>query len=68
MRWRGVNPTCGVAVHEAARSMSLAGSSEVWISATTHGLLDGPGLGFEDQGEHSLKGLPGSRRLYRVLA
>lgn len=58
----------GVAVHEAARIMSLAGSSEVWISATTYALIDNPGLNYDDLGEHQLKGLPGAKRLYRVVA
>lgn len=57
----------GVAVHTAARVMATAGASEVVVSATTRDLLDGSGLEMEDAGEHALKGLPGVRRVYRVV-
>ena len=56
----------GVAVHAAARVLSLAGASEVVVSDTTHGLLEGSGLTFEDLGLHSLKGLSGERQLFRL--
>jgi class 3 adenylate cyclase len=54
----------GVAVHTAARVAALAGAGELLVSATTHDLLEGSGLLFEFHGEHELKGLRGSRRLY----
>ena len=56
----------GVAVHAAARVMSLAGPGEVFVSETTHGLTEGSGLVLEDAGQHVLKGLSGERRLYRL--
>jgi len=56
----------GVAVHLAARVMGLAGPGEVWVSATTHELVAGTGLAFEDAGMHELKGIPGARQLYRL--
>jgi len=56
----------GVAVHVAARVMALAGPGEVWVSATTHELVAGTGLAFEDAGMHELKGIPGARQLYRL--
>lgn len=56
----------GVAVHEAARIVALAGPSEVWVSAITRAMVDDPDIGFEDRGEHLLKGLPDPRRLYSV--
>jgi len=56
----------GVAVHAAARVLSVAGPSEVVVSDTTHGLLEGSGLSFEDAGLHSLKGLSGHRQLFRL--
>jgi class 3 adenylate cyclase len=58
----------GMAVHTAARVASVAGAGEVLISATTHDLLDGSGLTFDDFGVHELKGLRGKRPLfsYRV--
>ena len=46
----------GIAVHAAARIMSLAGPSEVLVSAATRGLVDGRGLGFEPRGAHAVKG------------
>jgi class 3 adenylate cyclase len=56
----------GVAVHAAARVLSRAGADEVLVSSTTRDLVEGSGLALEDAGEHDLKGLPGSRSLYRV--
>ena len=58
----------GVAVHAAARVLATTGADEVFISSTTRDLLEGSGLTLEDAGAHELKGLPGSRRLYRVSA
>ena len=57
----------GMAVHIAARVMSLAGPSEVLVSSTVKDLTAGSGLTFEDAGEHELKGVPGRWRLYRVV-
>ena len=56
----------GVAVHAAARVMSLAGDGHVLVSDTTRDLLEGSGLALEDAGPHELKGLKGERRLFRV--
>jgi class 3 adenylate cyclase len=56
----------GVAVHAAARVMSLAGPQEVLVSSTTADLLEGSGLALEDAGAHELKGLSGRRQLYRL--
>ena len=58
----------GVAVHAAARVLSRAGPDEVLVSSTTRDLLEGSGLTLEDAGTHDLKGLSGSRSLYRVAA
>jgi class 3 adenylate cyclase len=57
----------GMGVHLAARIMALAGPGEVLVSASTVALLEGAGLAFEDAGEHALKGVPGPRRIYRLL-
>ena len=57
----------GVAVHAAARVMSLAGPDEVIVSSTTRDLLEGSGLVLEDAGSHELKGLTGSRQVYRLV-
>ncbi|HEX5239907.1 MAG TPA: adenylate/guanylate cyclase domain-containing protein [Candidatus Limnocylindrales bacterium] len=57
----------GIAVHAAARIMSLAGPGEVWLSATVMELAADADLTFDDAGEHELKGIPGVRRLYRLV-
>ncbi len=57
----------GIAVHEAARIMSLAEPSEVLVSSTTHSLADESGLEFEDRGQHLLRGIPGPRHLFRLI-
>jgi class 3 adenylate cyclase len=57
----------GVAVHAAARVLSVAGSGEVVVSATTRDLAEGSDLRFADAGRHALKGLSGERHLYRVV-
>ena len=57
----------GLAVHIAARIMSLAGPGDVMVSASTVTLLEGSGLSFTDAGEHELKGVDGKRRVYRLV-
>jgi class 3 adenylate cyclase len=49
----------GMAVHIAARVVSLAKSGEIIVSGTTYGTVVGAGLDFDYRGEHSLKGVPG---------
>jgi class 3 adenylate cyclase len=56
----------GVAVHAAARIMSLARAGEVLVSGTTFDLLSGSGLEFEDRGLVELKGLTGQRSIYAL--
>jgi class 3 adenylate cyclase len=55
---------CGVAVHTAARLAQVAEPGEVLVTTTVRDVVAGSGLRFADRGEHSLKGLPGTRRLY----
>ena len=57
----------GVAVHAAARVLSVAGPGEVVVSATTRDLLEGSDYAFDDAGSHELKGLSGVRSLYRLV-
>jgi class 3 adenylate cyclase len=57
----------GVAVHAAARVSALAGAGEVLVSGTTHDLLDGSGLTFEDRGTVELKGLTGRRPIFALV-
>jgi class 3 adenylate cyclase len=57
----------GIAVHTAARLLGLAGPSEVLVSATTGGLLEGSGIELEDAGIQELKGLAGTRQVFRLV-
>lgn len=56
----------GIAVHTAARILALAGPGEVLLSSTTSGLIEGSGIVVIDAGAHELKGLSGSRHVYRL--
>jgi class 3 adenylate cyclase len=58
----------GVAVHEAARVMSVAGANEILVSETVRALTASAGWTFEDRGLHVLKGLEGKRRLFALVA
>ena len=58
----------GLGVVIGARLGALAGPSEVLTSQTVKDLTAGSGLTFEDAGEHELKGIPDSWRLYRVVS
>ena len=57
----------GIAVHAAARILSLAGPDEVLVSSTTSELLEGSGLVLEDTGAHRLKGISGTRHVFRLV-
>jgi class 3 adenylate cyclase len=57
----------GLAVHIGARIGAAAGPGEVLISRTVADLIVGSGIELEDRGEHLLKGVPGTWRLYRAL-
>ncbi len=56
----------GLAVHEAARILSLANASEVLVSNTTRELASGADLKYEDRGVHKLKGLPTERHVFAL--
>jgi class 3 adenylate cyclase len=58
----------GMAVNIGARVSALAGAGEVLVSSTVKDLVAGSGIEFEDRGEHELKGVPGSWRLFAVGA
>jgi len=60
------NKCGGIAVSTGARIASLAGPSQVLVSQTVKDLVTGSGLVFLDHGEHSLKGVPGTWRLYEA--
>ena len=56
----------GLAIHIGARVGALAGPSEVVVSNTVKELVVGSGMQFADRGEHELKGVPGSWRVYAL--
>jgi pimeloyl-ACP methyl ester carboxylesterase len=56
----------GIAVITAARVREKAEPSEVLVSSTVKDLVAGSGIDFEERGVHTLKGVPGEWRLYRV--
>lgn len=56
----------GVAVHTAARVLSLAEPSEVLVSGTVRDLVAGPGLRFCSHGKRVLKGVSGEWELLAV--
>jgi class 3 adenylate cyclase len=58
----------GLAVHLAARVQGVALPGQVLVSRTVADLVVGSGILFEDQGEHELKGVPGTWRLFSVEA
>lgn len=54
----------GIAVHIAARVSNLADAGEVLVSQTVKDLVAGSGIAFSEHGEHELRGIEGSWRLY----
>jgi class 3 adenylate cyclase len=56
----------GLAVHIGARVVALAGTGEVLVSSTVKDLVAGSSVRFEDRGEHELRGVPGTWRLFAV--
>ena len=54
----------GMAVHIGARVSALAGPGEVLVSSAVPPLVAGSGIEFIDRGEHELKGVPGTWRLF----
>jgi class 3 adenylate cyclase len=54
----------GMAVNIGARIASRARADEVVVSQTVKDLVVGSGLSFQERGEHTLKGVPGTWRLY----
>jgi len=58
----------GIAVHIGARVVSIAQPNEILVTSTVRDLVAGSGLGFEDDGERDLKGVPEPWRLYRVVS
>jgi class 3 adenylate cyclase/streptogramin lyase len=58
----------GIAVHLAARVMSLAGPAEIFITGTVKDLAIGAGIEVREAGVHELKGVPGAWHIFDVTA
>ena len=56
----------GLAVVIGARVAAQADGGEVLVSQTVKDLVAGAGVDFDERGEHELKGVPGTWRLYAV--
>ena len=56
----------GLAVHIGARVGALARPGEIIVSSTVKELVVGSGMQFSDRGDHELKGVPGTWRLYAL--
>jgi class 3 adenylate cyclase len=56
----------GLAVHIGARVSGLAGPDEVLVSSTVRDLIVGSNQTLTDRGEHDLKGVPGTWRIFAV--
>ena len=57
----------GIGVHIAARVLDKASAGQLFTSAAVPMLVAGSGIEFEDRGEHDLKGVPGTWRLFTVV-
>jgi class 3 adenylate cyclase/alpha-beta hydrolase superfamily lysophospholipase len=58
----------GIAVHIGQRVSALARPGEVLVTRTVVDLVTGSGIAFADCGEHELKGVPGTWKLFVVEA
>jgi class 3 adenylate cyclase/esterase/lipase len=58
----------GIGVNIAARVEALASAGETLASSTVKDLCAGAGFGFEEHGEHSLKGVDGPWRIFRLAS
>jgi DNA-binding NarL/FixJ family response regulator len=56
----------GIAVNIGARVASIGAPGEVLVSSTVRELVSGSGIGFEDRGDHELRGVPDRWRLFAV--
>lgn len=56
----------GVAVHEAARILGIAGPGEILATAVTVGIAGDAASAAQDRGEVELRGIPGARRIYAI--
>jgi class 3 adenylate cyclase len=57
----------GIAVNETARILALANPDQILVSSTVKDLVIGSELEWVDRGEHALRGLALTRRLYALV-
>ena len=57
----------GLAVHETARIMAVAGPGEVLVSSTTRELTAGRDFAFVARGVHRFKGVPNERQVFALV-
>ncbi len=58
----------GIAVNLAARVEQKAADGELWTSSTVRDMMLGGSASFAERGEHELKGIDGSWRLFSVTS
>jgi class 3 adenylate cyclase len=58
----------GIAVHIGARIAAAAQPGEVLVSSTVKDIVAGSGISFDERGEHELRGVPGTWRLFAARA
>jgi class 3 adenylate cyclase len=56
----------GIGAHIAARVLEAARPGDLLVSAAVPMLVAGSAIEFEDRGEHKLKGIRGTWRLFAV--
>jgi class 3 adenylate cyclase len=57
----------GIAAHVVARVAAAAGSGEILVTGTVRGLVDGSHVRFQPAGDYTLKGVPGTWPLFRLV-
>ena len=60
------NDVGGIAVNIGSRVAGVGSAGEILVSSTVRDLVSGSGIGFEDRGDHELKGVPERWRLFAV--
>jgi class 3 adenylate cyclase len=56
----------GIAIHEASRTLGLAGAGQIVVSASTAGLVGDAGISLVDFGTHQLRGIDAPRQIFAV--
>lgn len=56
----------GIAISIGARVAAAAQPGEILVTGTVRDLVAGAGLGFKERGDHELRGVPGTWKLYSI--